>query len=48
MYGNMFDNLFLMFAIACIVIGVAIGALVFWLIPIFWNWIVPIIHAATA
>lgn len=36
------------FLIPFVVIGVAIGAFLFWLIPLIWSWIKPIIHAITA
>lgn len=48
MYGSGMDNWLVWFAVICVAIGLVIGALVFWLIPLLWNWLVPMIHAATA
>lgn len=36
------------FFIFAVVVGAAVGALVFWLVPIIWAWVKPIVHAVTA
>jgi hypothetical protein len=48
MYGNMFEGVITALILGCIGIGIAIGAIVFWLLPIFWHWFVPILHTWTA
>lgn len=46
MYGN-FDGLFTGLIVICLLAGVAIGAFLFWLLPLLWAWVKPWIHAVT-
>ena len=47
MFDGMAEGL-AMIAIGIAVACFALGALAVWLLPKFWHWLVPIIHAATA
>lgn len=44
MYGDMFKGLFT----ALVLFGLVIGALLMWLLPKLWHWLVPLIHAWSA
>ena len=48
MYGNSLDNAILGFGIACAVIGAAIFAVLFWLVPWVWELVKPWLHTVTA
>lgn len=48
MFGKDFDRALVWFINVVAVISFLFGAFLFWLAPILWGWLRPIIHAWTA
>ena len=48
MYGGDLSGMFLMFGLMCAAIGAAIFGILFWLVPLLWEWIKPWLHAITS
>lgn len=48
MYGNSLDGMFVAFGVICALIGGAIFAVAYWLVPWLWELIKPWLHMVTA
>lgn len=48
MYGSGLNGIFTGMIVFFTVVGFVIGGLVFWLLPLLWEWIKPLLHAVTA
>lgn len=45
--GFISEHDFVQFVIACVLLGIGIGAALFLGVPAIWEWLKPLIHAAT-
>lgn len=48
MYGNSLEGAFTFMLFLAAAVGAAIFAVLFWLVPLIWEWIKPWLHALTA
>ena len=46
--GNMITEAIIGGLILMFIAGVVVGGLLFWGLPVFWEWIKPLLHAWTA
>jgi hypothetical protein len=47
MYGSGLNGLFTAMLVLGAVVGAAIFAILFWLVPLIWEWVKPWLHAMT-